>query len=106
MEELTIDEIESKYSTIRDPPVVNRHILSHDGISQRHKVPYSGTCPEILQVWSNGSVLTTFREVFELLFGRVGLRIQFLEVSTVEPPADGFVDICDHRVIPELRIFL
>ena len=46
------------------------------------------------------------REVFELLFGRISLRVQFLEVLVVELSRDGFVDILDHRVIPEPRVFL
>ena len=46
------------------------------------------------------------REVFELLFGRINLRVQFLEVLVVELSRDGFVDILGHRVIPEPRVFL
>jgi len=34
------------------------------------------------------------------------LRVQFIEVSFVEPSRDGFVDIGDYRVVPEPRIFL
>jgi hypothetical protein len=105
-EELTVDEIESNHGAIRDPPVVNRFTLSYDGISQRHEVPDGGARSDVLQVWSNGTILAMLREVFELPFGRVNLRVQFVEVSFVELPRDGFVDVVDHRVLPERRIFL
>ena len=45
-------------------------------------------------------------EIFELLFGRVDLRVQFIEVLGVELSRDGFVDVLDHRIIPEPYIFI
>ena len=104
--ELTVDEIESDHSTVRDPPVVNRFTLPYDRISQSHEIPDGGARPKVLQVWSGGSTLTTCGEVFELLFGRSICRVQFVEVSFVELSRDRFVDIGDRSVIPESDIFL
>jgi hypothetical protein len=104
--ELTVDEIESDHSTVRDPPVVDWFAPSYNGISQRHEVPNGGTRPNVLQVRSNGTILAVFREVLDLLFGRVDLRVQFVEVLFIELSRDGLVDIFGHRVVPERRVFL
>ena len=99
--------MESKYGTIGEPPVVNRFTLSHERISQRHKVPNGRTRPEVFQVRSDGAVLATSSEIFMLLIGQVGLRVQFLEVPFVEFSGDGFIDIVGgHGVLPERLFFL
>jgi len=46
------------------------------------------------------------RKIFELLFGRVYLRVQFIEISVVELSGDRFVDKADHSILPERRIFI
>ena len=103
---LTVNEIEPNHSAIRDSPVVDWFTTSYDRVSQRYKVPDGGTCPNIFQVRSNRAILATTREVFELLLGRIDLRIQLVQVSIVELSRDGFVDIRGHRVLPEFCIFL
>jgi len=45
-------------------------------------------------------------EVFELLFGEIGFRVQFIEILFVEPSRDRFVDIIDRSVVPEFGVFL
>ena len=105
-EELTVKEIESKYGAIRDPPEVNRFILPHKRISQRDEISNGRTCSEVFQVRPNGSVLATPREIPKLAFGHVGLGVQFVEVSFVEPSGDGLVDTVGHGVLPERLIFL
>jgi hypothetical protein len=62
--------------------------------------------PRLTQVWSNGVILAVFSEVFDLLFGRVDLRVQLGEVLLVELSRDGLVDVFCHCVVPERRIFL
>jgi len=105
MRERTVDEIEPEYGAVRHPPVVDRFTGSQDRISQRHEVPNGGTRPKILKVRSNSIILTAFREVFELIFGQINLRVQFLNVSVVELSRDGLIDIEDWGVLPE-RYFL
>ena len=51
-------------------------------------------------------MLTARSEVFELLFGGIDLRVQFIEVLLVELSRDRFVDIGDRSVVPEFGIFL
>ena len=46
------------------------------------------------------------REVLDLLFGRVNARVQLVEVLLVKLSRDGFVDIANHRVLPERGVFL
>ena len=46
-----------------------------------------------------------FSEVLELLFSQIGFRVQFVEISLVEPSRDGFVDPSNRSVIPESRVF-
>ena len=46
------------------------------------------------------------REVTELLFGRVGLRVQFVVVFVIKLSRDGFINTGDHRVGPERRIII
>ena len=102
----TVDKMESKYGAIRDPPEVDWFALSHERISQRHKIANGGARPEVLQVRSNGSVLATSREVFKLLFSQVDLRVQLFEVSFAKPSGDSFINITGHGVLPERLIFL
>ena len=102
--ELTVDEIESEYSSVRDPPVVDWFTLPYDRISQSHEIPNGGARPKVLQVWSGGSILTIRGEVFELLFGHSACRVQFVEVWFVELSRDRFVDTGDRGVIPESGI--
>ena len=77
-------------------------ILSYNCVSQRHKVSDGETCPDILQVRSSRAILTMVREVFELLFCRINLQVQFLEVLIVELSRDCFIDI----LVPEPSILL
>ena len=50
--------------------------------------------------------MTVRRKLFELPFGQIIFRVQFIEVSFVEASGDRFVDIFDRSVIPEIGIFL
>jgi hypothetical protein len=104
--ELTVEEIERNHGAIRDPPEVNRFTLSYNGISQRNEVPNGGARPDVLQVRPNGATLAMIREILELLFGRVDVRVQLVKVLLVELFRDGFVDVFDHCIVPERRIFL
>ena len=45
-------------------------------------------------------------EGLELLFGQIGLRVQFFEVPFIELFGDGFIDVGCNRVLPKLRILL
>jgi hypothetical protein len=103
---LTVNEIEPEYSAVRDPPVVDWFTHTQDRIPQRHQVTNGGARPEVLQVRSRGSIFTARAEVFELLFRHSIFRVQFIEISFVEPSRDRFVDIGDWRVVPEFDIFL
>lgn len=105
-EGLTVKEIESKYGAIRDPPVINRLIFSHERISQRDEISNGRTRPEVFQVRPNGTVLATPREILILAIGQVGLGVQFVEVSFVEPSGDGLVDTAGHGVLPKRLILL
>ena len=104
--ELTVDEIESERGSVRDPPVIDWFILPYDRICQGHEIPNGGARPKVLQVWSGWSILAMRGEVFELLFGHIVCRVQFVEVLFVELSRDRFVDIRDRSVIPESSIFL
>lgn len=73
--ELTVDEIEPDYGTIRDAPVVNRLTLSYNRISQRYEVPNGGARPEIFKVRSRRTALTMFLEAFELSFSKIGFGV-------------------------------
>ena len=97
--------MESKHGAVRDPPEVNRFTLSHERISQRHKVPNGRTRPDVFQVRSNRAVLATYPKVFILLFGQVGLRVEFLEVPFVELSGDGFIDKVGGHGVPPKRLF-
>ena len=103
---LTVDEIESDDGTIRESPIVNWLTLSQNGVSQRCKVPNDGARPNVLQVWSSRSILATCSEDLKLLFGKIGLRIQFFRVSFVKLPSDSFIDIGDHGVVPKPCVLL
>lgn len=104
--ELTVDEIESEHGSVRDSPVVDWFTLPYDRIPQSYEIPNGRARPEVLQVWSGGSILTIRDEVFELLFDHSTCRVQFVEVSFVELSGDRFVDVGDRGVIPESGIFL
>jgi hypothetical protein len=103
---LTVEKIEPKYGTIGKSPVVNRFTRTHNGISQGDEVTNGGTRPQVLQVWSRGTVHTTFGEILVLLFGRIYPGIQFIEVSLVELSRNGLVYISDHCVVEVSCIFL
>ena len=98
--QLTVEEVEPKYGTVRGTPVVNRLALPHNRISQRDQVANRRTRPYILQVWCRGAVHTTFVEVFVLLFGRIHQRVQLLEVSFVESSRYCLVYEGKHGVVP------
>ena len=51
-------------------------------------------------------MLATRREVRELLVGQIGLGVQLADILVIEFPRDGFVDVGDRCVIPEMFIFL
>ena len=103
--QLTVEEVEPKYGTVRGAPVVNRLALPHNRISQRDQVANRRTRPDILQVWSRGTVHTTFVEVFVLLFGRIHQRVQLLEVSFVESSRDRLIYEGKHGLVPVHYIF-
>ena len=94
------------HGAIGEAPEVNRFTLSHQRIPQRHEIPNGGTRPDIFQVRSNGTILATSHKLFKLLFGKVCLRVQFLEVSSIEPSGNGFIDAVSHRVLLERLVFL
>jgi hypothetical protein len=80
--------------------------LPYNRVSQRHEISNGGTSSEILEVRSGGAVLTTGGEELELVFGRIDLRVQFVEVSFVELSGNGFVDVSGHGVLPECLVLL
>ena len=68
-EGLTVDEIETNDCAVGDSPVVDWFTLPYDRVSQRHKVSDSGARSKVLQIWSNGSILTAGCEGTEFLPG-------------------------------------
>ena len=87
---------------MRDPPKVNWFTPPYDHVSQRYNISDIGTRPKVLRLRSGGTIFAALHPIFELPFGQINLRVQFLEVLFIESPSNCLVDIGDRGAVPEI----